>query len=32
MLNGVEKPDNLVLIATTHYPEKLKARVINRPS
>jgi SpoVK/Ycf46/Vps4 family AAA+-type ATPase len=32
MLDSVEKLDNVVLIATTNYPEKLEARVINRPS
>jgi hypothetical protein len=31
MLDGAEKLDNVVLI-TTNYPEKLEARVINRPS
>jgi hypothetical protein len=32
MLDGVEKLDNVVLIATNQLPRKLEARVIKRPS
>jgi SpoVK/Ycf46/Vps4 family AAA+-type ATPase len=32
VLDGQNSVDNVVFIATTNYPEKLEARVINRPS
>jgi len=32
ILDGVEKIDKVLFIATTNYPEKLGPRIINRPS
>ncbi len=32
MLDGLEQMEKTVYIATTNYPEKLKARILNRPS
>jgi hypothetical protein len=32
LLDGENQVDNVVMIATTNYPEKLGARIINRPS
>lgn len=32
LLDGVDKIENVVFLATTNYPEKLGARIINRPS
>lgn len=32
MLDGENQTDNVVYIATTNYPEKLGARILNRPS
>lgn len=32
LLDGIDRIDNAVFIATTNYPEKLGDRVINRPS
>jgi SpoVK/Ycf46/Vps4 family AAA+-type ATPase len=32
VLDGVAEVDNVVFIATTNYPNKLGARIINRPS
>jgi ATP-dependent 26S proteasome regulatory subunit len=32
LLDGIDRIDNAVYIATTNYPEKLGDRVINRPS
>lgn len=32
LLDGLEKIDNIIFIATTNYPENLGARIINRPS
>jgi len=32
ILDGVEKIENVVFLATTNYPEKLGDRIINRPS
>ncbi len=32
MLDGIKQIDKVVYIATTNYPEKLEARVANRPS
>lgn len=32
ILDGAERFDNIVYLATTNYPEKLGARVVNRPS
>ena len=32
LLDGVEKLDKIVFLATTNYPEKLESRIINRPS
>ena len=32
ILDGNQKHDNLVILATTNYPEKLQERYINRPS
>lgn len=32
LLDGVEKIHKIVFLATTNYPEKLGARVVNRPS
>lgn len=32
LLDGVEKVHKIVFLATTNYPEKLGARVVNRPS
>ena len=32
ILDGVHKIDKTCFLATTNYPEKLKARVVNRPS
>lgn len=32
ILDGVDKVDNVVFLATTNYPQKLGARIINRPS
>ena len=32
ILDGVERIDNTVFIATTNYPERLGARIVNRPS
>lgn len=32
ILDGVEKIDNTVFLATTNYPEKLGERIVNRPS
>lgn len=32
ILDGYTKIDNIVFLATTNYPEKLGARIINRPS
>lgn len=32
ILDGVESIDNVVYLATTNYPEKFEARIIDRPS
>jgi len=32
LLDGVDNVENVVFLATTNYPEKLGARIINRPS
>ncbi len=32
MLDGEQQTDNIVSIATTNYPERLGARIVNRPS
>lgn len=32
MLDGEHQTDNVVYIATTNYPERLGARIVNRPS
>lgn len=32
ILDGVDKLDRIVFMATTNYPERLGARIINRPS
>lgn len=32
MLDGVDRIDKVVFLATTNYPERLGARIINRPS
>lgn len=32
ILDGVEKMHKMVFLATTNYPEKLGARIVNRPS
>ena len=32
ILDGVEKIENIIFLATTNYPEKLGDRIINRPS
>jgi DNA polymerase III delta prime subunit len=32
VLDGVWKVDKTIFLATTNYPQKLKARVVNRPS
>lgn len=32
ILDGVQKVDRVVFLATTNYPERLGARVVNRPS
>lgn len=32
VLDGIDSPENVVFLATTNYPEKLGARIINRPS
>lgn len=32
LLDGLDQVENVVFLATTNYPEKLGARVINRPS
>lgn len=32
LLDGEDQVENVVFIATTNYPEKLDARIINRPS
>lgn len=32
ILDGGEKIDNIVFLATTNYPEQLGARIVNRPS
>jgi SpoVK/Ycf46/Vps4 family AAA+-type ATPase len=32
ILDGVDKLENIVFVATTNYPEKLGDRIINRPS
>ncbi len=32
MLDGIKQIDKVVYIATTNYPEKLQARIANRPS
>jgi GTPase SAR1 family protein len=32
ILDGVENVENIIFIATTNYPERLGARIVNRPS
>ena len=32
MLDGEQQTDNVVSVATTNYPERLGARIVNRPS
>jgi Cdc6-like AAA superfamily ATPase len=32
LLDGEQQVDNVVMIATTNYPERLGARIVNRPS
>jgi len=32
LLDGAEQLDNIVVLASTNYPEKLKERILNRPS
>lgn len=32
LLDGEHKTDNVVFLATTNYPERLGARIVNRPS
>ena len=32
VLDGIDSSENVVFLATTNYPEKLGARIINRPS
>lgn len=32
ILDGIDEVENIVFLATTNYPEKLGARIINRPS
>lgn len=32
MLDGEQQTDNIVNVATTNYPERLGARIVNRPS
>lgn len=32
ILDGIERVDHTVFVATTNYPERLGARIINRPS
>lgn len=32
LLDGENQVDNVVMVATTNYPERLQARIINRPS
>lgn len=32
LLDGEQQTDNLVSVATTNYPERLGARIVNRPS
>lgn len=32
MLDGENQTDNIVYVATTNYPERLGARIVNRPS
>ncbi|MFK5088309.1 AAA family ATPase, partial [Klebsiella pneumoniae] len=32
LLDGVDRVDKIVFLATTNYPEKLGTRIMNRPS